>query len=397
LLDNINTSHLIRATFLQRLNRFTVLCEIKGKAEKAYLPNPGRLWEILLPGRPLYLYPQDSPQKLPFTVMAAEMEGYPIMLHTHLTNYYVQYLLQQGFIQELKHFRHMRREVKAGSRRFDFLLENVNGLKKPMLLEVKTCTLFSGRLALFPDAVTVRGRHHLEELARLKEEKGCEGGVLFVVFLPKARYFLPEYHTDWEFAKTLLRLRHKLFVQAIALELSKDLKLKPAPPFTLEIPWDVISAEAHNRGAYILIFEVEKSLHLSVGKTSLGETSVGKTKTMFLHKGFYIYVGSAKKGLEARLSRHRRRRKNLFWHVDYLREKAILRYTLAIRTAFDLECSIACQLSRIIRVVPGFGASDCKCQGHLFSLDKDPTQFPPFIRLLHEFRYQRIEDKLDNL
>jgi len=56
--------------------------------------------------------------------------------------YYVQDLLQQELIQGLKHFRSIRREDKMGSRRFDFLLEHVDGLKEHVLLEVKTCTLF---------------------------------------------------------------------------------------------------------------------------------------------------------------------------------------------------------------------------------------------------------------
>jgi len=81
--------------------------------------------------------------------------------------------------------------------------------------------------------------------------------------------------------------------------------------------------------------------------------------------------------------------------VDYLREKAILRYTLAIRTTSDLEWAVSRHLSRIATVIPGFGSSDCNCQGYLFLLDKDPIQFPPFISLLHEFCYRRSEEELD--
>lgn len=383
----INTSKLVFGSFLKRLNRFTVLSEVNGKIVKAYLPNPGRLWEILLPGRILYLCPQDPPENLPFTVMAAEMGGHPVMLHTHLTNDYAQTLLREGLIPGLENFRPIRREVRVGSSRFDFLLAGFQdscGLERLMALEVKTCTLFGHNMAFFPDAITLRGRRHLEELARLKEERGWEAGVLFIVFWPEARYFIPEYHTDMEFARTLLRLRHSLFVQAISVELEKDLRLKPEPPRSLKIPWNLIASEAQDRGAYILIFEVEQTLKLSIGK--IGDK--------FLPRGFYLYVGSAQNGLEARLAPHRRKGKNLFWHVDYLREKARLRHALAIRTPSDLECSIARSLSRFARVVSGFGSSDCSCEGHLFALDEDPLQFPPFIALLHEFRYQRLEEKL---
>ena len=47
--------HIHQATFTNRPNRFIVECEIDGRRVRAYLPNPGRLWELLLPGSMLYL------------------------------------------------------------------------------------------------------------------------------------------------------------------------------------------------------------------------------------------------------------------------------------------------------------------------------------------------------
>ncbi len=38
-----------RAEFLSRPNRFAVECLLDGKTVRAHLPNPGRLWELLLP------------------------------------------------------------------------------------------------------------------------------------------------------------------------------------------------------------------------------------------------------------------------------------------------------------------------------------------------------------
>lgn len=40
------------ATFLDRPNRFLVRCRLGGRTVKAFLPNPGRLRELLLPGQP---------------------------------------------------------------------------------------------------------------------------------------------------------------------------------------------------------------------------------------------------------------------------------------------------------------------------------------------------------
>ncbi|MFA5674436.1 MAG: hypothetical protein WC912_08230, partial [Thermovirgaceae bacterium] len=41
---------LTRGIFLSRPNRFRVVCETGNDRTEAYLPNPGRLWELLLPG-----------------------------------------------------------------------------------------------------------------------------------------------------------------------------------------------------------------------------------------------------------------------------------------------------------------------------------------------------------
>jgi hypothetical protein len=44
-----------KAIFIKRPNRFVVICSLNGKPIQAFLPNPGRLWELLLPGVVLYL------------------------------------------------------------------------------------------------------------------------------------------------------------------------------------------------------------------------------------------------------------------------------------------------------------------------------------------------------
>ena len=386
---------MLHGTFIERLNRFTVLCKINGKIEKAYLPNPGRLFEILLPGRLLYLSHADTPFKIPFIVLAAEIDGTPVMLHTHLTNDYVYDLLQKSLIPGLESFRPIRREVKVGSSRFDFLLENFKctgiqddtGQRNFMVLEVKTCTLFSGRFAFFPDAVTLRGRRHLVELSRLKEKTGWLGGVLFLVFWPEARYFLPEYHIDTEFTKTLIGLRNRLFIRAIAVDVKKDLTIDQETLCSLAIPWKLIESELRDRGAYILVFEAKEPLNLSIGR--LGNR--------FFPRGFYLYVGSARNGLEARLARHRHKRKTLFWHIDYLGDILPLKAILPIRTPSDIECMIAKNLSRVSSVIHGFGSSDCRGEGHLFRMDENPLHFPPFLEILHQFRYRHLEERLNDV
>ena len=49
------------------------------------------------------------------------------------------------------------------------------------------------------------------------------------------------------------------------------------------------------------------------------KTRVGKLGSLYFKKGYYLYVGSAKRGLEARIKRHLRKDKKIFWHIDYLK------------------------------------------------------------------------------
>ncbi len=71
----IVNERLEKANFLRRLNRFVVECMIGGRPVSAYLPNPGRLWELLIPGCRLYVKRNSSPVGMPYTVLAVEKEG----------------------------------------------------------------------------------------------------------------------------------------------------------------------------------------------------------------------------------------------------------------------------------------------------------------------------------
>jgi sugar fermentation stimulation protein A len=71
--------------------------------------------------------------------------------------------------------------------------------------------------------------------------------------------------------------------------------------------------------------------------------------------------------MPARLARHGRRRKPLRWHIDYLSAKAAMLGAILIPGGRDGECSLAAEVARLHpRPVPRFGASDCRCAGHLF-------------------------------
>ena len=249
-------------------------CELDGVPVEAFLPNPGRLLELLLPDSVVYLTVDEPTEKrkTSLTVVAVERENKPIMLHTHRTNDVARYLVEKGKIPGLEGAHIVRAEVPVDHSRFDFLLEDETG---PIYLEVKSCTLVGEKVAMFPDAITARGARHFGELRELSQ-KGLRTAVLFIVHWPYARLFMPDYHTDLHFARSLLDARNDVKVIPVAVKWRDDLTLDEDVRL-LGIPWDFIEKEAHDGGSYLLILRVSESLRVPVG--GLGIPFLGKGTT----------------------------------------------------------------------------------------------------------------------
>ncbi len=114
------------------------------------------------------------------------------------------------------------------------------------------------------------------------------------------------------------------------------------------------------------------------------EIEVGKLGRMRFKRGYYVYVGSAKRGLNKRIRRHMRKNKKLRWHVDYLSVEA--EFVDAFKVGVD-ECELAKVASEVMEGVKKFGCSDCKCQSHLFFSEKYPEKFVEEVKL----NYGKIE------
>jgi len=110
-------------------------------------------------------------------------------------------------------------------------------------------------------------------------------------------------------------------------------------------------------GLYIAVFYLPSPRNIRVGK--LGQ--------FHFKKGTYFYVGSAQRNLSGRLKRHNTKKKPLRWHIDYLSERARMLGAITIPGPRKYECELAKELGEMFELcVPGFGASDCRCSGHLF-------------------------------
>ncbi|MFP4052091.1 MAG: GIY-YIG nuclease family protein, partial [Thermoplasmata archaeon] len=62
------------------------------------------------------------------------------------------------------------------------------------------------------------------------------------------------------------------------------------------------------KGIYTLVIELKEDKVIEVG-------AIGNID---FDKGYYVYVGSAQNGLEARIERHLSDEKKIHWHIDYL-------------------------------------------------------------------------------
>ena len=119
------------------------------------------------------------------------------------------------------------------------------------------------------------------------------------------------------------------------------------------------------RGVYTLILFVSKEATVPVGR--LG--------TQTFPMGCYSYTGSALgKGasLKNRVTRHQRKEKRKFWHIDYLLadENVSVEAVVAAETSKKLECTTNQHIKTLLGAevkVRGFGASDCQknCESHL--------------------------------
>lgn len=116
----------------------------------------------------------------------------------------------------------------------------------------------------------------------------------------------------------------------------------------------------NNANSYQLIIRLKQRCQIQVG--ALGRFD--------FEAGYYVYSGSAKRNLEARLARHCRKDKPLRWHIDYLTSLPQAEI-IETRTFAGDECQLNQACPGTI-IAPGFGSSDCRsgCGAHLKYLGK---------------------------
>ncbi|MCF7915280.1 MAG: DNA/RNA nuclease SfsA [Spirochaetaceae bacterium] len=364
-------SHPEPAWLMYRPNRFVMIVRDKdGVQLRAHCPNPGKLTEFLLPGQPLLIERHRKPERsTDCTAVAVEYKGKIIFLYSSKANDIAGSLVLPGLHPRQK----IVPEWTVGRSRFDFLVRGASEL----LVEVKSCSLSEYGVAMFPDTATARGSRHVEELIELSTQ-GRAAEVLFILSHEDTQRFMPNAHTDPLFCRALHRARELMPVRAVSVATDRQGYVRVVDdniPIDTETPDALAKA---NSGVYLLVIRLDVPTIMPLPRIGSPE----------LQPGWYIYVGSAKTNLQQRIARHLRKRKKLHWHIDYLLQQSSSVKAFPIRTAADLECTLARDISKTAAAeVDGFGCSDCRCNSHLFFFPENPLHNRELLEVLFYYRH----------
>lgn len=370
---------LVEGKFIDRPNRFVCHVEINGEKVLCHMPNPGRMREFLFPGVTLYLTPNRKGLRTAYRVVGCKKGSHIFYLDTTKANDVAAWLVKNHKIPGWENYFLAGREVTMGDSRFDLLLgDGETGETFPV--EVKSCSLSGEHGAMFPDAPTERGRKHLTHLVEMGRA-GEHAGLLVLVHYKDACWFLPNYHTDLPFAEEFRKGLDFLDWKACVIPWTKDF-LTPENVRLIPSSGEVLDREMGNAGDYMIVLQMEEDSTITVG--SLGDIR--------FPKGYYVYVGSARKNLDQRIAHHKALRKRRHWHMDYLRNACRFTGAIPIRTKEDLEHKLAETLSGIADwTIPGFGCTDCSCKSHLFGFHQNPMHLPAFVKIEENFEINRLD------
>jgi len=225
---------IVSGRFVSRPNRFLGVVEIDKEEIQVYVPNPGRMHELLIPGKKVYLRKRDASQrKTAYDMIGLKYAGVMVSIDANLPNRFVKQSLLDRKFEWFQGYDSVTPEPQAYEGRFDFKLESKSGLT---YIEVKSCTLVVEGRAIFPDAPTERGARHLRHLADSLDDGTAQRALaMFVIQRPDAKVFSPNDPTDPKFGEAL-REAHARGVEILPITtrvVNWHLELVSAIPFEL--------------------------------------------------------------------------------------------------------------------------------------------------------------------
>jgi sugar fermentation stimulation protein A len=224
---------LIPGTLIKRYKRF--LADVRlddGCVVTVFTPNSGSMKTCSEPGSPvMLLHDPKAGRKTEYNLEMVMSGDTWVGVNTGLANALGASIVDAGLTghPQLDGFRVEKREFTWEDSRFD--LKIVSGDKEGYV-EIKNVTYRSGNTALFPDAVTTRGKKHLETLIRARSE-GYTACNLYIVQRSDCKAFAPAREIDPVYSDTMGRAAEKgVIMIACMLDVGPEgVKFKGLLPF----------------------------------------------------------------------------------------------------------------------------------------------------------------------
>lgn len=215
-----------KGRFLKRYKRFFADCVLNDEVIIAHVPNTGSLLTVQLTNQECLVSPSTNPErKLKFTLEALRADsGAWVGVNTSTPNKIVM-----SYLQDIYSDLQIQPEFKINSgTRLDFAV--FKNSRVQAYIEVKSVTMARpisgnsrmGLQAQFPDAVTERGRKHLDELVSLISD-GVESWLYFVVQRNDCQSFDVAADIDPAYALTLqASIKAGLKIKVLECTVSED-------------------------------------------------------------------------------------------------------------------------------------------------------------------------------
>lgn len=194
----------VKATFIERPNRFVAKVNLDGEEIYCHVKNTGRCRELLQPGVDVWLEDSENPnRKYRYSLVGVRKGDRMVNMDSQAPNKAVgEWLKNESLFKDIKL---LKPESRYGSSRFDFYCEYED---KKAFIEVKGVTLENDGVVSFPDAPTERGARHVSELIECIKD-GYEAYIIFVIQMKNVLCFEPNEDHDPVFAKTLRKAQQE--------------------------------------------------------------------------------------------------------------------------------------------------------------------------------------------
>ena len=221
-------SQLVQGRFIQRDNLFRAVVSIGGREYRAHIPNSGKLEDLLIKDRSIYLIPTpDHTRKTSYAISLVQLDHTLVSIDARLPNHLFAEYLKTNTPDVFKGYE-IQKEVTYQNHRFDFRLNRGQNI---FWVETKSVTCVDGSIARFPDTISKRAHNHLNTLMDL-QSKGEKAAVVFIIQRDDIESFSPNVSVDPVFAKLLEEaVKNSVLVKAYKCQVSlREIKISQEVP-----------------------------------------------------------------------------------------------------------------------------------------------------------------------